>query len=137
MFQHAVPFAPEGERPPLRKQLTFPLPLLGLHLGTPCLWQLCQHPHGHAGRECRAEGGSQQIRGWQALGDSSGASAPAWKRACRAERGWSELLPPGRAGSRRLRAASLQKMLQWQFLPWLKQTQCLAGDNLFLLMTQI
>lgn len=49
-------------RPLVKKHLTFPLDVLGLHLspggvtGTPQLWLLSQHPSGHAGRECEGGG---------------------------------------------------------------------------------
>lgn len=46
----------------MKKHLTFPLDVLGLHLspgrvaGTPQLWLLSQHPSGHAGSECEGGG---------------------------------------------------------------------------------
>lgn len=106
------------EKPGMKKQLTFPLNVLGLRLSpagvagrspASCL-PPSRHPPGHAGSQ--RQGGGKTARDpprWQALKPSSWTGAPTQKWACGEEWGWSEVVPAGRAGSRRLRAVSSEK----------------------------
>lgn len=117
MFQHAVTFVPE--RPLVRKHLTFPLHVLGLHLspggvpGTPQLWLPSRHPNGHAGSECQGGG---RITGDLPGGRLSGPALeavpqPRSELAERSEAGQSWCQRGGQAHASY--APYLQKMLQW------------------------
>lgn len=107
-----------------------PQPRQWCNPSTPQLWLLSQRPPGHAGSKCQGGG--------RITADLPGGrlSGPALEPVPQPSR---ELAESSEAGHRwcQLGAVSLQKMLQWQFLPWIKQTQCLAGDSLFLLMKQL